>query len=432
VTWGLGRAVGGAVLLALPVWLAAAQPAVAPPAAAAAAQDPVTRSPHGALAGECSTCHTAEGWTPLRHPLAFDHRGMGFALEGAHSQAGCRDCHQSLVFSNVGTACADCHRDPHRGELGVRCDGCHLPQSWTNRQEFFRVHNRTRFPLLAAHARLDCEACHRGQQPQQYVGTPTECVSCHLRDYEATRDPDHTRLRLSRECSQCHSIASTSWEGGVFSGSFPHPATFPLRAAHAALSCDRCHAGGFTGTSRECVSCHRADFDGARDPDHRSGAFSTRCQDCHNDTGWEPATFDHAVAGFALTGAHGRVDCASCHAGGRFQGTPSDCVACHRDDYDRATNPNHRASAFPTGCAACHSTNDWRPATFDHGRFFPLARDHSVSCGTCHVNASNFRDFQCLSCHDHNREEMDDEHRRVNGYRYESRACYSCHPRGVE
>src|SRR5262245_57476706 len=175
------------------------------------------------MAAECSNCHTPEGWKPLRKPLLFDHRGTGFPLTAAHAQASCRDCHQNMLFSQVGAACADCHRDAHRGEMGARCEACHTPESWTNRPEFYRVHNRTRFPLLAAHARLDCEACHRGQQPREYVGTPTECVSCHLADYQSTTDPDHQRLRLSRQCAECHSIASSSWEGGAFGGSFPHP-----------------------------------------------------------------------------------------------------------------------------------------------------------------------------------------------------------------
>jgi len=319
---------------------------------------PVSRSPHGEMAGDCATCHTPERWSPLRKPLAFDHRGTGFPLEAAHSQASCRDCHRSLIFSQVGTACADCHRDAHRGELGGRCESCHGPESWTNRQEFFRVHNRTRFPLLAAHARLDCEACHGGQQPQQFVGTSTECVSCHQADYDAAKDPNHRQLRLSRECTGCHSIASSSWEGGAFGSSFPHPETFPLQGAHGGLGCDSCHASGFSGTSRQCVTCHRG-------------------------------------------------------------------------DYDRASNPNHRTAGFPEGCQACHGTSGWRPADFDHGRFFPLTRDHGgIPCATCHVNPGSFRAFQCLTCH--GRERMDDKHDDVSGYRYESQACYSCHPRGEE
>jgi hypothetical protein len=339
--------------LLVPICLASAQAPSAPPATA-------TRSPHGELAGECGTCHTPEGWTQLRDPLGFEHAGTGFPLVAAHAQAGCRDCHQSLVFSHVGTACADCHRDAHRGELGARCDACHVPESWTNRQEFFRVHNRTRFPLLPAHARLDCEACHRGQQPREFVGTPTDCVACHLADFVAADDPDHERLRFPRQCDQCHTMGSSSWEGGTFGAAFPHPDTFPLRAAHAAQPCGSCHGAGFSGTSRACVSCHRDDFDRARDPDHRAGTFPTDCQSCHGDAAWEPATFDH-------------------------------------------------------------------------DRFFPLTRDHGgVACAACHVNPGNFRAFSCVTCHDHSREEMDDEHEDVRNYRYDSAACYSCHPRGVE
>ena len=74
--------------------------------------------PHGALAIDCDSCHTAEGWSPLVSPLAFDHASTGFRLGGSHAGRGCRQCHQSLVFSHVATACADCHADPHRGELG--------------------------------------------------------------------------------------------------------------------------------------------------------------------------------------------------------------------------------------------------------------------------------------------------------------------------
>jgi hypothetical protein len=416
------------VAVGLSAWAAWAQPTVPPPASPAPA---ASGNPHGEMAGDCATCHTPEGWKPLRDPLPFDHRGTGFPLDAAHGQAGCLDCHRSLVFSRVGTACADCHRDAHDGELGARCESCHAPESWTNRQEFFRIHDRTRFPLLAAHARLDCEACHRGQQPQQYVGTPTDCVACHLPDYLATTDPDHQRLRLSRQCAECHSIGASTWEGGAFGSSFPHPAAFPLRGAHARLVCGSCHAGGFTGTDRQCVGCHRDDFDRTRDPDHRAGGFSTQCQSCHGDAAWEPATFDHRLSGFALDGAHARTNCESCHANGRFSGTPGDCVACHRDDYERASNPNHRSAGFPTGCQACHGTNDWRPANFDHSRFFPLEDDHrGIACATCHTNAGNFRVFQCLTCH--GRERMDDKHEDVRSYRYDSVACYQCHPRGRE
>ena len=39
--------------------------------------------------------------------------------------------------------------------------------------------------------------------------------------------------------------------------------------------------------------------------------------------------FDHSTTGFTLEGAHRAVDCASCHVGGVFDGTPQQCSECH-------------------------------------------------------------------------------------------------------
>jgi hypothetical protein len=116
---------------------------------------------------------------------------------------------------------------------------------------------------------------------------------------------------------------------------------------------------------------------------------------------------------------------------GRFQGTPTDCFSCHQDDYNRA-QPDHRASGFPTTCQNCHSTTRWEGASFNHP--FPLTGPHGGrSCGECHPNQSNFRQFTCTtSCHPRN--EMDDEHDDddARGYVYESNACLRCHPDGRE
>ena len=46
------------------------------------------------------------------------------------------------------------------------------------------------------------------------------------------------------------------------------------------------------------------------------------------------------------------------------------------------------------------------------------------------MNPGNFRVFSCLTCHAHNPRDMADKHKRVNGYVYESSACYGCHPSG--
>lgn len=339
--WGGYVAVALATAL-LPLWIARAQ---AP-----------ARSPHGDLGADCATCHTSEDWTPLRDPLPFDHRATGFVLLSAHAQAGCRDCHRSLVFSHVGSACADCHADGHRGELGVDCGACHVPESWTNRREFTRVHDRTRFPLLAAHATLDCEACHRGQQPREFVNTPADCVACHRPDYDATTNPNHARLGFPTECEACHSPASGTWQGGTFGGAFAHPATFPLTGAHAALPCSSCHAAGFAGTPRDCIACHRDDYDRTTSPSHRASGFPTTCQDCHGTSAWRPATFDHERFFPIASGRHAGVACATCHVNpGNF--STFECTGCHEhrrsemdDEHDDVRGYQYASPA----CYRCH------------------------------------------------------------------------------
>jgi hypothetical protein len=298
----------------------------------------------------------------------------------------------------------------------------------------FDVHSRNRFPLLAAHARLACGDCHRDQRPYEYATTPAECGNCHLETYLQTTDPNHVDAGFSRRCEDCHLVTASTWRGPRFS----HPDRFPLEGGHARLACARCHTGGsYAGTSSACVSCHETDYMGTSSPSHSVAGFPTRCETCHNTRSWRPATFGHGQTRFPLTGAHARVDCARCHEGGRYQGTPTDCYACHQANYDSTTDPNHRSSGFPRQCEACHSTNAWRPASFDHGRYFPIYsgshRGKWRDCSDCHTNPGNFRSFSCTSCHAHsNRAEVDDDHDEVSGYVYQSAACYRCHPSGRE
>jgi hypothetical protein len=389
--------------------------------------------PHGGLQLDCAECHSPEKWVPVDLPPSFRHATTGFELRSAHAQVSCRGCHRTLVFSRVGTACADCHQDAHRGELGSRCEACHTPTTWTNQREMFQVHSRTRFPLFASHARLDCTACHRGQRPYEYKNTPAECGSCHLETYLKTTDPNHVQSGFSRRCEDCHDVTSPTWRGARSS----HPERFPLAGGHAGLACARCHTGGvYAGTSPACASCHQKDYAATTNPSHAAGGFPTSCESCHDINAWRPAAFDHGRGRFPLTGAHTRVDCARCHVGGRYTGTPTDCNSCHQSDYAATTNPNHRAAGFPVQCETCHTTTAWRPASFDHdGRYFPIYsgahRGEWTSCSECHVSSGNYRAFECILCHEHsNKAEVDKDHDDERGYVYASSACYQCHRDG--
>jgi len=89
---------------------------------------------------------------------------------------------------------------------------------------------------------------------------------------------------------------------------------------------------------------------------------------------------------FPLTGKHSALECASCHLEGTFAGTPRLCSACHA-----AVRP---ASHYPGECSACHSTDAWRPASFNHSG--------QTNCQSCHVRPRGHYTGQCSACHSTN------------------------------
>ena len=95
---------------------------------------------------------------------------------------------------------------------------------------------------------------------------------------------------------------------------------------------------------------------------------------------------------FPLTGAHlstGKCStCASCHAGGRFIGTPKVCATCHNGSPTSAT-VGRSTSHIPIGttdCGSCHAT-----VTFTSGVKMNHASVSTQRCDSCHNNA--FRSY---------------------------------------
>jgi hypothetical protein len=393
----------------------------------------MTSSPHGALQEECSLCHSARGWKPAHVSSSFDHGRWGFALAGAHATTTCTACHASLDFSNTPADCIACHQDVHRSELGADCSRCHTPRSFVDRAPMIRLHQATRFPLEGVHRVADCESCHTPSAQGQltFVNRGTACEDCHLPSFMATTNPPHEASGFPRDCARCH--AATTWTASRYN----HNDTgFPLTGRHRALQCADCHANAvYTGAPTTCVGCHQQQYDATSNPAHAPAGFPTDCAACHTTNGWLGAKFDHQATGFTLTGQHKVIPCASCHANGVFQGAPTTCVGCHQADYDNTGNPNHLAAGFPTNCASCHTTTTWQGARFDHdASFFPIYsgshRNQWSSCATCHTNPATFAEFTCLSCHEHSQASMDAKHQGRSGYRYDSQACFSCHPNG--
>jgi len=117
---------------------------------------------------DCDICHSTEGWKVNPKSLEFKHEETGYPLLGNHAVVDCRSCHETLIFNHIGHACVDCHTDIHKNELGIQCENCHTPTSWDNRQDIFKIHETSQFPLIGIHAIVDCQSCHVSEQQQEY------------------------------------------------------------------------------------------------------------------------------------------------------------------------------------------------------------------------------------------------------------------------
>ena len=380
------------------------------------------RSPHGPLNIPCQNCHTLSGWKPIRNVPEFDHNQTRFPLRGMHQGVTCTQCHTKPVFTNVGQKCADCHADIHKRQFGASCDQCHTVKGWQVSVQQINQH-QNRFPLMGAHAALDCASCHKGAAVGQFQGLPTQCYSCHSKDFQ-TAEPSHVSGGFPTGCEQCHGM--NNW----FGAKFDHLkfTGFALVGAHTTLDCNACHVGGrFKGTPADCVGCHLPDYQKSTNPNHVALAFPQTCQTCHNTTAWQPATFDHSTIGFPLTGAHQTLPCSQCHVNGNYNLTTSTCVSCHMKDYQGTTDPNHVQAQLPQTCQGCHNTTSWSGATFNHATTgFTLTGAHAtLQCSQCHVNGNySLNTGACSSCHMKDFQGTTDPNHVQGGF---PTTCDSCH-----
>ncbi len=389
--------------------------------------DATTAPAHRAagLGTNCIQCHTP---TALGWPTGFDHSTTGFALIGAHATTPCTQCHAGGRFKNTPTQCDNCHdaqflatSNPSHTAQGFSkdCQSCHTSLAW---QPATFDHSKTNFPLTGAHIGVVCASCHT---TMPYASAPTTCVGCHQRNYNATTNPPHTGF--STDCTTCHS--TSAWQPATFDHA---KSSFPLTGAHASVPCTSCHANNnFTSAPTACVGCHQADFNAAATPPHAAAGFSSDCTTCHTTTAWSPSTFNHGTTQFALTGAHASVTpCTACHTVSPWSSQSTNCYSCHTSDYNNTNNPVHSTAGFPTTCATCHTTTAWTGATFNH-TWFPTSHGNAGgTCSTCHLNASDYSQFTCMSGSCHPQSTTNSRHTGVNGYQYVATACYSCHPNG--
>jgi hypothetical protein len=308
--------------------------------------------------------------------------------------------------------------NPH-GDLSIACESCHTTAGWTPlRSPLDFDHGASGFDLDAGHSTVRCQGCHLDLE---FSKIGSACADCHL-------DPHQGELGFG--CESCHS--PQSWDPRADLTALHDASLFPLIGAHRAVDCAACHQEDppfeFQLTPTDCFSCHIDDYRNA-DFDHVELGFPTTCEDCHSTLAWQPADiggdFDHD-AFFPLRGGHAGLDCSACHTGG-FGGTPSDCYACHQDDYLATTDPNHSALGFPTSCENCHSTTMWEGATeVNHNEFFPLNGVHAVlDCQECHAGGFEGTPTDCYSCHRDDYNGTRDPNHQAQGFPTECEACHN-------
>jgi len=156
--------------------------------------------------------------------------------------------------------------------------------------------------------------------------------------------------RYGTQCETCH---NTSSFGGL--ANKHDVGAFSLRGAHNDLPCTRCHKRGEKrrASGNLCITCHKSD------DVHRNG-LSPRCGDCHKQSAFVPARFNHLSVGCNLPGLHRTLPCAECHKNGNYAALSPMCVSCHRDTALRVSNPPHQSFLE---CGGCHNTNAWLPAS---------------------------------------------------------------------
>lgn len=306
--------------------------------------------------------------------------------------------------------------NPH-GTIQIPCEECHTPEGWKPMKSATDFdHQKTKFPLRGLHVRVSCMECH---VDLAFTRAGSQCTDCHA---------DIHRRQLGADCEKCHTVHG--WRE-VAKGVNEHTNRFPLVGAHALTGCESCHKGAavglFRGLNTDCAFCHIEDFRNARTVNHVEAGFTLRCESCHGTDSWQ-AGFNHAAGtGFALLGAHATLDCLQCHIGGKFAGTPADCVNCHLKDFNATTNPNHVTSGLPQVCSVCHNTVAWTPAVFNHsGTRFPLTGAHvAVDCLSCHVGGVfTGTPTDCNSCHSGDFAAVTDPNHVAAGI---SRDCAACH-----
>jgi hypothetical protein len=223
----------------------------------------------GRFGEKCENCHSEKEWKSAH----FNHdKDTKYPLRDKHANAKCDACHKGVLYKDkTASDCHACHRADddkkgHKGTLGKNCESCHTEKDWKEATRF--DHNRTRYPLVGKHSKVECKKCHASLD---YKEAPRECNGCHEKD-------DVHKRRLGPQCESCHSARDWRiWD-------FNHDKTrFKLDGKHRDLGCLVCHSTPVPkkiSLPLTCAGCHAQD-------DVHSGGFGQVCERCHGTRNWK-------------------------------------------------------------------------------------------------------------------------------------------------
>ena len=276
--------------------------------------------------------------------------------------------------------------------------------------------------LIAGHAKWeeDCGKCHIKFDRAAQDG---QCMDCHKEVGQDMRERTgfHGRQK-PQQCRECH----TDHKGRsariveLDTKNFDHTQTdYALHGKHAKVECTKCHEPKkkYRQAPVDCNACHRKD-------DVHKGSLGPKCADCHTESDWKEAKFDHDKTRFALRDKHADAKCTDCHKkGAEYKEAPRACIGCHRKEDE---GPKGHKGLYGDRCDTCHGAKAWKPSIFNHDtdtKYALRGKHRTTKCAECHTGHL-YKDKignACIDCH-----KKDDDG--AKGHKGSlGRDCAACH-----
>jgi hypothetical protein len=393
---------------------------------------------------DCITCHSDHhglNFEAVRFDKkTFNHNLTGYELKGGHKSKikNCNECHKAEnivlasaknkpnTFLGLDTKCATCHEDYHQKTLSNDCASCHDFNDFKKAPLF--NHEKSDFPLLGAHKKEDCNACHKeelrnGKKFVKYTGLGfTNCTSCHK---------DVHKGEYGSNCKTCHNEESFTRISP--NRNFNHTLTgYTLEGKHREVICKKCHdnsLGNFKEFEKkkniDCLTCHK---------DVHDGKLGNDCKSCHNQNSFLlknktfTGKFDHNKTDYPLEGKHQTVDCKTCHKKDFTDPiVHNKCMSCHTDKHNG--DFESKKDKY-NDCATCHTLDGYSPSLFTveqhNNSKFKLEGAHVAQpCFSCHLKDKkwifNKMNTECVACHDDIHVDI------IDTKYYVKQSCSSCH-----